>query len=89
MKRARRSLLVAATALILAGTADVRAADQPQWGQRDSRNLVSSETNLPDTFDPGQPDPNTGNIDLGTTKNVKWVARLGDETYGSPVVAGG
>ena len=30
-----------------------------------------------------------GNIDPDTTKNVKWVARLGSQSYGSPVVAAG
>ena len=63
--------------------------DQPQWGQRHTRNMVSGETGLPDGFDPGKRDPQTGDIDLSTTKNVKWVARLGKQTYGSPVVAGG
>jgi outer membrane protein assembly factor BamB len=51
--------------------------------------MVSAERGLPDGFDPGQRDPNTGNIDLDATENVKWVARLGNQTYGSPVVAGG
>ena len=26
--------------------------DQPQWGQRYTRNMVSSETGLPERFDP-------------------------------------
>ena len=29
------------------------AADQPQWGQAWSRNMVSAEKDLPDSFDPG------------------------------------
>lgn len=53
------------------------AADQPQWGQAWSRNMVSAETNLPDAFDPK------------TGRNVKWTATLGSETYSTPVVAGG
>ena len=53
------------------------AADQPQWGQKYSRNMVSAETNLPDGFDPA------------TGRNVKWVAPLGTQSYASPVVAGG
>jgi outer membrane protein assembly factor BamB len=65
------------------------AADQPQWGQRDSRNMVSNETGLPDGFDPGTRNQKTGEIDLPPGGNVKWVARLGDQSYGSPVVAGG
>ena len=45
----------------------VPAADQPQWGQAWSRNMVSSERSLPDSFDPA------------TGKNIKWSARLGTE----------
>jgi outer membrane protein assembly factor BamB len=55
----------------------VSADDQPQWGQRHSRNMVSGETGLPEIFDPA------------TGKNIKWVAPLGSETYATPVVAGG
>ncbi len=55
----------------------VRAADQPQWGQAWSRNMVSNERNLPVDFDPK------------TGRNVKWVAKLGDETHSTPVVANG
>ena len=64
------------------------AADCPQWGQRHTRNMVSDQTGLPDWFDPGQRDRD-GNIDPTTTKNVKWVARLGTTTYATPTVAGG
>ncbi|MFC1633534.1 PQQ-binding-like beta-propeller repeat protein [Planctomycetota bacterium] len=55
----------------------VFADDQPQWGQRYSRNMVSSETNLPDRFDPA------------TGENIKWIAPLGTESYSTPVVASG
>lgn len=53
------------------------AADQPQWGELHSRNLVSAETGLPSTFDPE------------TGANVKWSVELGTNTYGTPIVAGG
>jgi hypothetical protein len=55
----------------------VYAEDRPQWGRRYSRNMVSDETGLPETFDPA------------TGKNIKWVAPLGTQTYSTPVVAGG
>lgn len=64
-------------------------ADQPQWGQPETFNMVSDEKNLPTDFDPGQKDSKTGCIDPTTTRNVKWTARLGNQTYGTPVVAGG
>ena len=53
------------------------AADQPQWGEKFSRNMISAEKNLPDTFDPK------------TGKNIKWVAELGSETWATPTVAAG
>lgn len=75
--------------VVLAAAGGLWAEDQPQWGVRDSRNMVSAERGLPSTFDAGQRDRATGTIDLATTKQVKWVARLGDATYGTPVIAGG
>ena len=65
------------------------AADWPQWGGRDGRNMVSSEKNLPGNFVPGEKRADGLAIDPATTHNVKWVARLGSETYSSPVVAAG
>jgi outer membrane protein assembly factor BamB len=62
-------------ALALVGA--LPAADQPQWGQAWSRNMVSDETGLPDSFDPA------------TGRNVKWAARLGTETHATPAIARG
>ncbi|MCL5096051.1 MAG: PQQ-binding-like beta-propeller repeat protein [Candidatus Omnitrophica bacterium] len=75
MKRGR-SAVVCGWMLTLA-VINVIAADQPQWGQRWSRNLVSGETNLPETFD------------LKTGKNIEWSVQLGSETHATPVVAHG
>jgi outer membrane protein assembly factor BamB len=75
---------------ILAITFSVAHADDwPQWGGDDSRNMASDEKNLPATFVPGKKKPDGSGIDMQTTKNVKWVARLGTENYSSPVVSGG
>lgn len=67
----------------------ISAADWPQWGRTDDRNLVSVEQGLPATFAPGEKNPTTGLIDPTTTKNVKWIARLGGSALGNPTVAGG
>lgn len=64
-------------ALLFAALTAPRAADQPQWGQAWSRNMVSAETGLPAAFDPK------------SGQNVKWSAPLGTESYATPVVAGG
>lgn len=53
------------------------AEDWPMWGGQGNRNMVSSETNIPHTW----------NIDTGT--NIKWVAELGSQSYGNPVIADG
>ena len=65
------------------------AADWPQWGGRDGRNMVSDEKGLPDSFVPGEKKADNSGIDLATTQNVRWVARLGSQTLGNPTVAGG
>lgn len=61
--------------------------DWTQWGGTDARNMVSDEKGLPDSFVPG--DRQSGTIDLSTTKNVKWAARLGNYAYGNPTIADG
>ena len=63
--------------MILAVATAGQAADSPQWGQQYSRNMVSDEVGLADSFDP----------EAGT--NIKWVADLGTETWSTPVVANG
>ncbi len=78
--------LAAFAALILA--CPTRADDRPQWGQPYSRNMVSHETDLPETFDPGRRNRD-GGIDLPDDSGVKWVARLGSLSYGTPVISGG
>jgi outer membrane protein assembly factor BamB len=53
------------------------AEDRAQWGALHSRNMVSNETGLPVDFDPA------------TGGNIRWSAALGDNAYGSAVIAGG
>lgn len=71
------SAATTALAIVCAVTTAAFAGDQPQWGQRWSRNMVSDERGLPDSFDPK------------TGRNIKWIAPLGTETHATPVVAGG
>lgn len=80
-----------AVACVLAGcmTQAALAADWPQWGGQEGRNLVSSEKGLPDSFDPGKRASDARGTDPATTRNVRWTARLGTAAYGNPTVAGG
>jgi outer membrane protein assembly factor BamB len=51
--------------------------DWPLWGGTPERNMVSSMRDLPTSWD------------VGKKQNVKWTAKLGSQTYGNPVAAGG
>ena len=59
------------------------------WGGTPTRNMVAEAKGIPDDISSGKFIPKTENIDPKTTKNIRWVAKLGSQTYGTPVVAGG
>jgi len=53
-------------------------ADWRMLGGTPQRNMVNSvEKNIPDQWD------------ITTGKNIKWVAQLGSQSFGNPVIAGG
>jgi outer membrane protein assembly factor BamB len=56
---------------------DPATGEWPMWGGTPDRNMVSNMKGLP------------GEWDVKTKKNIKWVADLGSQSYGNPVVAGG
>src|SRR5918993_766766 len=49
----------------------------PMWGGAPDRNMVSGMKGAPTEWD------------TKSKQNVKWVAALGSQSYGNPVVAGG
>jgi outer membrane protein assembly factor BamB len=69
-------LLGAFTCLALLAS-DPPNGDWPMWGGTPDRNMVSTMRGLPTSWDSEK------------KQNVKWTAKLGSETYGNPVVAGG
>ena len=80
----RRFVFVPLAAVLLVGllaTSRTRAAgavgDWPMWGGTQVRNMVSDMKGLPVTWD------------INTRKNVRWMATLGSQSYGNPVVSGG
>jgi outer membrane protein assembly factor BamB len=67
-----------AAATQVASTRDSKGVtDWHMWGGSPDRNMVSDATGLPTTWD------------VKTGKNIKWVAALGSQSYGNPVVADG
>ena len=73
---------------IVAGAA-AHAADWTQWGGSIYRNMISDEKNLPDSWDPGPKNKETEEYDTTKSKNLKWIAKIGSQTYGNPTVSGG
>jgi outer membrane protein assembly factor BamB len=83
-----------------AAVAPVKAGDWPQWGGNGLRNNVPAVENAPVSWNPGQFDRKTSQWISDKThsnnkwigdkaQNIKWVATLGSQTYGNPVVANG
>jgi outer membrane protein assembly factor BamB len=56
---------------------DPGTGDWPMWGGTPDRNMISNMKGLPSSWD------------VNSNKNVKWMAKLGSQAYGNPVVAGG
>ncbi len=61
----------------------------PMWGGTVSRNNTPVGHDIPADFKPGEFDLRSGAWKPETAKNIKWVARLGSQSYGNPVVANG
>ena len=68
---------VAGAGPALAPPSDPGSGDWPMWGGTSDRNMVSNMKGLPVDWD------------VKTKKNVKWVAKLGSQSYGNPVIADG
>jgi outer membrane protein assembly factor BamB len=79
-----RSILLCVALAIPAG-----AGEWPQWGRDSSRNMASDDSGVVESFKPGTIDPKTEQADLKTAENVRWVVKLGSQSYGNPTVAGG
>ena len=65
-----------AACAILASAADPGTGDWPMWGGTPDRNMVSKAKV-------------STSWDVASKKNIKWMAALGSQTYGNPVVANG
>jgi len=54
-----------------------KKGDWLMWGGSTDRNMVSGEKGIP------------GEWDVASKKNIKWIAPLGSQTYGNPVISRG
>ena len=79
---------VAGEAVDLANARTV-TLEWPQWGGSPQHNNTPVGSNIPTDWNVGDFDYRTGEWDPSEAKNIKWVARLGSQTYGNAVVADG
>jgi hypothetical protein len=63
--------------------------DWNQWGGDSHRNNTPVGHDIPTDWAVGEFDNRTGEWSPEESKNIKWVARLGSQTYGNPVISGG
>lgn len=89
------------TAAKPADKSDTKAADKKadgpevsnrwwnQWAGSSTRNNTPVGKNIPTEWETGDFDAKTGEWKKETSKNIKWVAKLGSQSYGNPVVADG
>ncbi len=83
----RRISTIALALLCAASTA--QAKDWPVWGGTGARNMTSSERGLPAHVSSGTFVAGSDAIDVSKAENVRWVAKLGSQSYGNVTVANG
>ncbi len=69
--------------------ATIVAGDWPQWGGTSYRNNTPIGKNIPASWNVGTFNRKTGEWSSEGAENIKWVSRVGSQTYGNPVVADG
>jgi outer membrane protein assembly factor BamB len=79
------SLVLSACSLVFSAA----ASDWPQWGGGEMRNMYSPQRGLPDNFGKIDFKPGTEEVNTNAIKNLKWVAKLGSQSYGNVTVSGG
>jgi outer membrane protein assembly factor BamB len=70
-------------------TAEASNTEWNQWGGTSARNNVPPSKNIPGDWVVGGFDLRSGDWKPAGAKNIKWVAKLGSQSYGNPVVADG
>lgn len=92
MLSARKMVVVLCVGLPTHSGLLANPGDWTQWGGSDDRNMVSHAEHLPAEFELGRTSQDSAGryaVDMSTTRNVRWAARLGSQTYGNPTVSGG
>ena len=74
---------------VMATSAGAQTKEWPGWGHDNSRNMYAPDKGIVELFTPGKFKKGTEEVDMATTKNVRWVAKLGSQSYGNTTVSQG
>jgi outer membrane protein assembly factor BamB len=77
MKKILLSVLTVAAVSLTVNAMSDPGKEWPMWGGTPDRNMISAMKGVPTTWD------------IKTKKNIKWIAELGSQAYGNPVISGG
>jgi outer membrane protein assembly factor BamB len=67
----------------------VKPGDWSMWGGTTTRNNTPKGVDICTEWEVGSFDSKTGEWKRDKSENIKWVSRLGSQSYGNPVVANG
>lgn len=86
--------LVGALSLSTCLTFLANGQDWPQWGGTSGRNMYSTAKGLPDHFAKNKGTElkfknGSDEVDVSSAENLKWVQKIGSQSYGNVTVAGG
>lgn len=82
-----KKTILRTAALAAVFTTSAIADDWAQWGNENNKNMVSPVTGLPTEMSAGE---GKGIEEIkATAKGLKWVAKLGSQTYGTPTIGEG
>src|SRR6185436_16412133 len=79
------SLVLGAWCLVFSAS----AADWPEWGGQPIRNMYSPQKGLPSDFGKIEFKAGTDEVKTNGVKNLRWVAKIGSQSYGNVTVANG
>ncbi len=85
----KRIILVLGLIALASASVPVCRADWPQWGGSPARNNAPDGKNVPVEWKVGKFDRKTGRWLGESAENILWVASIGSQSYGSPVISGG
>ena len=85
----KRIILILGLIALASASVPAGRADWPQWGGSPARNNAPDGKNIPVEWKVGKFDRKTGRWLGETAENILWVASIGSQSYGSPVISGG